>query len=172
RKLQEQIAKAAPTNATVLIQGESGTGKELVARAIHRNSARKSGPFLALNCAALPENLIESELFGHEKGAFTGAVAAKKGYFESASGGTLFLDEIGDLPPILQPKLFRALQEGEIQRLGGTRPICIDVRLITATNRDLEKAAAKNEFRPELFYRLNVASIRIPPLRQRADDIP
>jgi two-component system, NtrC family, response regulator HydG len=172
RKLKEQIAKAAPTNAAVLIEGESGTGKELVARAIHRNSARKAGPFLALNCAALPENLIESELFGHEKGSFTGAVAAKKGYFEAASGGTLFLDEIGDLPPVLQPKLFRALQEGEIQTLGGTRPVRINIRLITATNRDLEKAAAKKEFRPELFYRLNVASIRIPPLRQRADDIP
>lgn len=172
RKLKEQIAKAAPTNATVLIQGESGTGKELVARAIHRNSTRKAGPFLALNCAAFPEHLLESELFGYEKGAFTGAVSAKKGYFESASGGTLFLDEIGDMPSILQPKLFRALQEGEIQTLGGTRPVRIDIRLITATNRDLEKAASKNEFRAELYYRLNVASIRIPPLRQRAEDIP
>jgi transcriptional regulator with GAF, ATPase, and Fis domain len=172
RKLKERIAKVAPTNAGVLIQGESGTGKELVARAIHRSGARKDGPFLALNCAALPENLIESELFGHEKGAFTGAVSAKKGYFELASGGTLFLDEIGDLPAILQPKLFRALQEGEIQPLGATRPVRIDIRLVTATNRDLEKASAQNEFRPELYYRLNVASIRIPPLRQRAEDIP
>jgi two-component system, NtrC family, response regulator HydG len=171
QKLTDQISKVAPTNTTVLIQGESGTGKELVARAIHQNSKRKTGPFVAISCPAFPDHLLESELFGYDKGAFTGAVAQKKGYFETASGGTLFLDEIGDMPVALQPKLLRALQEGEIQRLGGVQSFRIDIRLITATNRDLEKASARNEFRPELYYRLNVAPIKIPALRQRPEDI-
>src|SRR5262245_34938684 len=171
-ELTKLIAKAAPTNSIVLIQGESGTGKELVALAIHRNSKRSDGPFVAVNCAALTETLLESELFGHEKGAFTGAVAQKKGDFELAAGGTLFLDEVGELSPSIQAKLLRALQEFEIKRVGGTRPIRVDVRVLAATNRDLEKAVAANEFRQDLFYRLKVLMLKTPSLRDRREDIP
>jgi transcriptional regulator with PAS, ATPase and Fis domain len=171
-ELARVIAKVAPANSTVLIQGESGTGKELVARAVHHNSKRADGPFIAVNCAALAENLLESELFGYEKGAFTGAVAQKKGDFEIASGGTLFLDEVGELPPSIQAKLLRALQEREIKRLGGAKPIPVDIRLIAATNRQLEAAAARNEFRQDLYYRLKVVTITTPPLRDRPEDIP
>src|SRR5438093_1956361 len=166
------IAKAAPTNSTVLIQGESGTGKELVARALHRNSLRREGPFVAVNCAALPEALLESELFGHEKGAFTGAQTQKKGKFELAVGGTLFLDEVGELSPSIQAKLLRALQEREIDRVGGRAPVATDVRFIAATNRELELAVAAGHFREDLYYRLNVVLVKPPPLRQRREDIP
>ena len=166
------IAKAAPTNSTVLIQGESGTGKELVARALHRNSLRREGPFVAVNCAALPEALLESELFGHEKGAFTGAQTQKKGKFELAVGGTLFLDEVGELSPSIQAKLLRALQEREIDRVGGRAPVATDVRFIAATNRELELAVAAGHFREDLYYRLNVVLVKTPPLRQRREDIP
>ena len=166
------IAKAAPTNSTVLIQGESGTGKELVARALHRNSKRSARPFIPINCAALTESLLETELFGHEKGAFTGAQDQKKGQFELAEGGTLFLDEVGELSPSIQAKLLRVLQEKEIRRVGGTRSIRVDIRVLAATNRDLEAAARKNEFRQDLYYRLNVLTIRTPALRERAEDIP
>ena len=169
--LNRQIRKAAPTASTVLILGESGTGKELVARAIHANSRRSSGPFVAINCGAISESLLESELFGHEKGAFTGAAAQKKGKFELASGGTLFLDEVGELPAAIQVKLLRVLQEREIDRLGGTKPISIDIRLIAATNRDLETSVARNAFREDLYFRLNVITITTPPLRHRDDDI-
>ncbi|MBE3581466.1 MAG: sigma 54-interacting transcriptional regulator [Thermoanaerobacteraceae bacterium] len=166
------IEKVAPTDATVLIRGESGTGKELVARAIHYRSLRSEAPFVSINCAALPENLLESELFGHARGAFTGAVAAKKGLFEEAHEGTLFLDEIGDISLSLQAKLLRVLQEGEFIRIGETRPRRVDVRIIAATNRDLEGAIKEGSFRPELFYRLNVITLWLPPLRERRDDIP
>jgi transcriptional regulator with GAF, ATPase, and Fis domain len=170
-KLQETIKKIAPTNSTVLIQGESGTGKEVVARAIHDNSERSEALFVPINCGAIPENLLESELFGHEKGAFTGAIAQKKGEFEIASGGTLFLDEIGDMPLSLQTKLLRVLQESEIKRVGNARPIKIDVRVIAATNKDLKDAVRRKEFREDLYYRLNVISLRTPPLRERTEDI-
>jgi Nif-specific regulatory protein len=171
RDVYEQIAQVAPSGATVLIRGESGTGKELVAHAIHYNSPRSSKPFVKVNCAALPESLIESELFGHEKGAFTGAVARKRGRFELAEGGTLFLDEIGDLSPAMQVKLLRALQEREFERVGGTDTIKVNVRLITATNVDLEQAVSDGRFRSDLYYRLNVFSIYLPPLRERKTDI-
>ncbi|MGA2651298.1 MAG: sigma 54-interacting transcriptional regulator [Terracidiphilus sp.] len=172
RKVLKEIETVAPTNATVLIQGETGTGKELLARAIHRLSPRTERTFIKLNCAAIPAGLIESELFGHEKGAFTGAIARKIGRLELAHEGTLFLDEIGELPLDLQPKLLRALQEREIERLGGTRPISVDVRLIAATNRDLARMVADKEFRSDLYYRLKVFPVFSPPLRERASDIP
>ena len=165
------IGKVAPTDATVLINGESGTGKELAARAIHRNSKRAQKPFVAVNCAALTESLLESELFGHERGAFTGAIAQKKGRLEIANGGTLFLDEIGELSPALQVKLLRVLQEREFERVGGTVTIKADVRVIAATNKNLEDAMAANQFRHDLFYRLNVVSLEMPPLRTRREDI-
>ncbi|CEP66140.1 Iron hydrogenase [Moorella glycerini] len=166
------IEKVAKTDATVLIRWESGTGKELVARAIHYHSRRSEAPFISINCAALPETLLESELFGHARGAFTGAVTAKKGLFEEAHEGTIFLDEIGDISLGLQSKLLRVLQEGEFLRVGETRPTRVNVRVLAATNRDLEKAVREGSFRPELFYRLNVISIWLPPLRERRDDIP
>jgi len=172
RDVYQFIGKAAPTNSTVLIRGESGTGKELVASAIHLNSSRSQNPFMAINCAALSETLLESELFGHEKGAFTGAIAQKKGKLEVANGGTVFLDEVGELAPTLQAKLLRVLQEREFDRVGGTRPIKVDIRLIAATNRDLEKAIQAGAFRQDLYYRLNVLSLTMPALRERRDDIP
>jgi len=170
RDLQRQITKVAPSNSTVLILGESGTGKELVARAVHRNSLRAAGPFVAINCAALTENLLESELFGHERGAFTGAITQKKGKLEVAEGGTVFLDEIGELSPLLQAKLLRVLQEREMERVGGTKTIQLDIRLVAATNRDLEQAVSKGDFRRDLFYRLNVVSLKAPALRERPED--
>jgi Nif-specific regulatory protein len=165
------IGKAAPADSTVLIRGESGTGKELAAHAIHLNSARTEKPFIAINGATLSESLLESELFGHEKGAFTGAIAQKPGKLERADGGTLFLDEVGELTPMIQAKLLRVLQEREFERIGGTRAISIDVRIVTATNKDLEAAVAKREFRQDLYYRLNVLSVTMPPLRDRKDDV-
>ena len=162
----------APTDSTVLLHGETGTGKELIARAIHSLSARKSRTFVRLNCAAIPSGLVESELFGHEKGAFTGALMQKKGRFEIADQGTLFLDEIGDISLELQPKLLRALQEREFERLGSAKTIRVDVRLIAATHRDLQAMIRNNQFREDLFYRLNVFPVEIPPLRDRRDDIP
>jgi len=171
-RLYEQIAQVAQTHATVLVSGESGTGKELVARAIHRQSPRRDQPFVAVNLAAVPEGLFESELFGHEKGAFTGAHARKLGKFELAHGGTLFLDEVGSLRVDLQAKLLRALQEREVERLGGTRTIPVDVRVIAATNEDLRQLVRARAFREDLFYRINVAALTIPPLRERKEDIP
>jgi DNA-binding NtrC family response regulator len=174
-KMQEVLAtveRVAPTNATVLLGGESGVGKDLIARAIHEKSRRANGPFLKINSTAIPENLLESELFGFEKGAFTGAVASKPGKFELADKGTLFLDEIGDVPPATQVKLLRVLQEREFERLGGTRTIKVDVRLIAATNRDLRAALEQGTFREDLYYRLNVVPIDIAPLRERKEDIP
>jgi formate hydrogenlyase transcriptional activator len=172
KQVLKQIETVAPTDATVLIQGETGTGKELLARAIHRLSPRKERTFIKLNCAAIPAGLLESELFGHEKGAFTGAIARKMGRLELAHEGTLFLDEVGEMPLELQPKLLRALQEREIERLGGTKPISVNVRLIAATNRDLAQMVAEKQFRSDLFYRLKVFPIFAPPLRDRASDIP
>jgi DNA-binding NtrC family response regulator len=174
-KMQEVLAtveRVAPTNSTVLLGGESGVGKDLIARAIHEKSRRASGPFLKINSSAIPENLLESELFGFEKGAFTGAVASKPGKFELADKGTLFLDEIGDVPPAIQVKLLRVLQEREFERLGGTRTLKVDVRLIAATNKDLRQALEQGTFREDLYYRLNVVPIDIAPLRERKEDIP
>jgi two-component system, NtrC family, nitrogen regulation response regulator NtrX len=172
RKLQEQIRIVAPTNASVLITGENGTGKELVARSIHYYSQRRDKPFVELNCAAIPEELIESELFGHERGAFTGAVAQKKGKFDLADGGTIFLDEIGDMSLKTQAKVLRILQERKFERVGGTRTLEVDVRIIAATNKVLEEEIRAGHFREDLFYRLNVVPFTVPPLRARKDDIP
>jgi two-component system response regulator AtoC len=171
-EVYKRIGRVVDNKATVLIRGETGTGKELVARAIHFNGILREGPFVAVDCASLPEDLLESELFGHEKGAFTGAITKKLGKFELASGGTLFLDEIGNLNLATQAKLLRALQEKKIERVGGTKPIKIEVRIIAATHRDLEKAVREGSFREDLYYRLNVVLINLPPLRERKDDIP
>jgi formate hydrogenlyase transcriptional activator len=172
RKVLDQIAIVAPTDSTVLLHGETGTGKELVARAVHSLSPRKDRTFVRLNCAAIPSGLVESELFGHEKGAFTGALIQKRGRFELADRGTLFLDEIGDITLDLQPKLLRALQEHEFERLGSTKTIHVDVRLIAATHRDLSAMIREGKFREDLYYRLNVFPIEVPPLRERREDIP
>jgi len=170
-QLRTLIRRVAQTQATVLIQGENGTGKELVARALHRQSPRKDGPFIKLNCASLPENLVESELFGHEKGSFTGATNKREGRFELAHGGTILLDEISEMPLPLQAKLLRVLQEREFERVGGNRTVQVDVRVIAATNRKLEQSVEKNEFRQDLYFRLNVVPIHVPPLRDRAEDV-
>ena len=172
QRLIELIKVVGKSNATVLITGESGTGKELVARAIHSQSHRRTKPFVAVSCAALPESLLESELFGHEKGSFTGAYAQKKGKFEFANGGTLFLDEVGEMSANIQVHLLRVLEEKEFTRVGGNEPIRVDVRVISATNKDLRKAIEKQEFREDLYYRLNVVNIELPPLRERREDIP
>ena len=171
RRMMTLIEQIADSSATILIQGESGTGKELVARTIHERSARRNGPFVAVNCAALPESLLESELFGYEKGAFTGAGGRKEGRFELAGGGTLFLDEVADLSLVTQPKILRVLQEGEFERLGGTRSLQVDVRIVAATNQDLAGMVKEKRFREDLYYRLNVITIRVPPLRERHEDI-
>jgi Nif-specific regulatory protein len=172
RDVFEFIRRVAPTDSTVLVEGESGTGKEMVARAIHRNSSRAERPFVAINCAAITETLLESELFGHEKGAFTGAVSQKKGKMEAADGGTLFLDEVGELAPSLQAKLLRVLQEREFERVGGIRPLKLDIRLIAATNTLLSEAVKNGTFRKDLYYRLNVVAVTMPALRDRREDIP
>jgi DNA-binding NtrC family response regulator len=172
REIRELVTRAAASRATVLIRGESGTGKELVARALHQQSERASGPFVGVSCAALSETLLESELFGHEKNAFTGAIAAKKGRFELAHGGTLFLDEIGDVPGNVQAKLLRVLQEREFERVGGVTSIKVDVRVVAATNADLEQLIRENKFREDLYYRLHVIQITLPSLRNRIEDIP
>jgi DNA-binding NtrC family response regulator len=170
--LRALLAKVAPVPSTVLIQGESGTGKELVARELHRLGSHPAGPFVAINCAALPEHLVESELFGHERGAFTGAVAQRKGAFEAASGGTLFLDEIGELPAPAQAKLLRVLEQREVQRVGATKPVAVEVRVVAATARDLAEESRNGGFREDLLYRLNVHVVRVPPLRERREDVP
>jgi len=171
REVLERVERVARSRATVLVRGESGTGKELIARALHDASPRTAHPFVAVNCAALPDSLLESELFGHEKGAFTGAAAAQKGRFELANGGTLFLDEVGELSLPAQSKLLRALQERQIERVGGRRPLAVDVRIVAATNKDLEAAVARGEFRLDLFHRLSVVTVTLPPLRQRREDV-
>ena len=171
-RIYDLIEKVADSKASVLITGPSGTGKELIAKAIHFSSPRKNGPFISINCGALTETLLESELFGHERGAFTGAIAMKKGRFELADGGTLFLDEVGDMPPSLQVKLLRVLQEMEFERVGGTKTIKVDVRVISASNRNIKEDVATGTFREDLFYRLNVIQIEVPPLKERRDDIP
>ncbi|MGQ9632311.1 MAG: sigma-54-dependent transcriptional regulator [bacterium] len=171
-KLLSIVQSAANTDSTILLQGETGTGKELIARAIHYNSPRRTGPWVAVNCASLAENLLESELFGHERGAFTGAIKQKKGRFELSHGGTLFLDEVGELPPALQVKLLRVLEEKRFERVGGTETVEADFRLICATNRDLKRKMERGEFREDLYYRLHVVPIYIPPLRERKEDIP
>lgn len=172
KTIMETVAQIAPTSSTVLLTGESGTGKELIARAIHHNSPRSGRAFVSINCGALPDELLESELFGHTKGSFTGAVASKKGFFEVADGGTILLDEVGDTSPAMQIKLLRALQEKVIRRVGGTEEIEVDVRVVAATNADLEGLVREKRFREDLFYRLNVIPIKLPPLRDRRDDIP
>ena len=172
RQIFTQIIKAAPTDSTVLITGESGTGKELIANSIYKHSRRNDNPFITINCVAIPEGLLESELFGHEKGAFTGATAQKKGKFELADGGTVFLDEIGDMPPATQAKLLRVLQEKKFERVGGSQTITVDVRFLAATNKNLTEMIKTGAFREDLFYRLNVLSISLPPLRERMEDIP
>jgi two-component system nitrogen regulation response regulator NtrX len=172
RRVVERIERVAPTDARVLITGENGTGKELVARAVHRLSSRAEQPFIEVNCAAIPSELIESELFGHMKGSFTGAVADRAGKFEQADGGTLFLDEIGDMSLTAQAKVLRALEEGVVTRVGGRRALSVDVRVVAATNKDLEEEIAEGRFREDLFYRLNVVPVQVPPLRERRDDIP
>jgi len=172
RAVLDQVRMVAPTGSTVLIGGETGTGKELIARAIHQHSARRHRPFVNMNCAAIPAELLESELFGHEKGAFTGAVAQRIGRFEQAHGGTLFLDEIGEMPLHLQTKLLRVLQEQEFERVGGNRTIQVDVRIVAATNQDLKKMVLENRFRADLYYRLAVFLLNVPPLRERREDIP
>ena len=171
RRMLTLVEQIADSSATILIQGESGTGKELVARTIHERSGRRAGPFVAVNCAALPETLLESELFGYEKGAFTGAAGRKEGRFELANGGTLFLDEVADLSLVTQPKILRVLQEGEFERLGATRTIQVDVRIVAATNQDLADMVKDKRFREDLYYRLNVITVRVPPLRERHEDI-
>ncbi|WP_224369496.1 sigma-54-dependent transcriptional regulator [Hyalangium versicolor] len=172
RAMMDTLRQAAPSTATVLLMGESGTGKELAARALHEHSTRAKGPFIAVNCAALPESILEAELFGVERGAYTGAVARREGRFERAHGGTLFLDEVGEMPLSAQVKLLRVLQEGEIERLGGTQTVKVDVRLVAATNKDLQKEVAEGRFREDLYYRLNVVEIRVPALASRREDIP
>ncbi|MFT3841920.1 MAG: sigma-54 dependent transcriptional regulator [Myxococcaceae bacterium] len=172
RAFQDTLRQAAPSSATVLLIGQSGTGKELAARSIHEMSGRAKGPFVAVNCAALPESILEAELFGVEKGAFTGAVARREGRFERASGGTLFLDEVGEMTPSAQVKLLRVLQEGELERLGGTSTIKVDVRVVAATNKDLPKEVAEGRFREDLYFRLNVVEVRIPDLASRREDVP
>jgi len=172
QRVFDEVRQVAPLKSTVLLRGESGTGKELVARAVHSLSNRKDKPFIKVNCAALPETLLESELFGHERGAFTGATQERKGRFEMASGGTLFLDEIGEISPSFQAKLLRILQEGEFERVGGNKTIKVDVRLISATNKNLEEAVSKGDFRADLYYRINVVPVFLPPLRERDGDIP
>jgi transcriptional regulator with GAF, ATPase, and Fis domain len=172
KRVIDMVQRAAPTDLTVLVHGESGTGKELIARAIHRLSARKDGPFIPVNCAAIPEGLLESELFGHERGAFTGAIRARPGRFELAREGTLFLDEIGDMPVAMQAKILRVLQERQFERVGGTRSIGADVRVIAATHQDLEALATEGKFRSDLFYRLQGVRLIMPPLRERIDDLP
>jgi two-component system response regulator FlrC len=171
KRLLDMARAVADSRATVLVSGESGTGKELFARFLHENSSRAGGPFVAVNCASLPEGLLESELFGHEKGAFTGAIARKPGRFELAQGGTILLDEISEMAPSLQAKLLRVLQEGEVDRVGGKRPVPVDVRVVATTNRDLKEHIEKGEFREDLFYRLNVIPLKVPPLRERPDDV-